>query len=73
MKKKEPDKEARVVGSFVGGGAGAAVGAAIGGPLGAAIGAAGWSPRDAPRYRRGVQERALGEQVPLTMTANQWR
>lgn len=36
---KQPDREARVFGSFVGGGVGAAVGAAIGGPVGAAIGA----------------------------------
>jgi len=38
VKKREPDKEAKVIGSFVGGGAGAAVGAALGGPIGAAIG-----------------------------------
>jgi len=38
--KKRPDKEARVVGSFFGGGVGAAFGAAVGGPVGAAFGAA---------------------------------
>ena len=40
MARKQPDKEARVIGSFVGGGAGAAIGALLGGPVGAAIGAA---------------------------------
>jgi outer membrane lipoprotein SlyB len=37
---KQPDKDAKVVGSFIGGGFGAALGAAIGGPVGAAVGAA---------------------------------
>jgi hypothetical protein len=36
---KKPDKEAKVVGSFFGGGVGAALGAAFGGPVGAAVGA----------------------------------
>jgi hypothetical protein len=35
---RKPDKEAQVVGSFVGGGIGAAIGAAFGGPVGAAFG-----------------------------------
>lgn len=38
-KKNGPDKEAKVVGSFLGGGLGAAIGAAVGGPVGAAVGA----------------------------------
>jgi len=38
--RKQPDKEAKVVGSFIGGDFGAALGAAIGGPVGAAVGAA---------------------------------
>jgi outer membrane lipoprotein SlyB len=37
--RKKPDKEAKVVGSFFGGGIGAALGAAVGGPVGAAVGA----------------------------------
>jgi hypothetical protein len=38
-RKQKADKEAKVVGSFFGGGIGAAVGAAVGGPVGAAVGA----------------------------------
>jgi outer membrane lipoprotein SlyB len=39
MAETQPDKEAKVVGSFFGGGVGAAIGAAVGGPIGAAVGA----------------------------------
>jgi uncharacterized protein YcfJ len=39
QRRRQPDKEAKVVGSFIGGGAGAAIGAALGGPFGAAVGA----------------------------------
>jgi outer membrane lipoprotein SlyB len=40
VSKKQPDKEARVIGAGVGGAVGGVVGALMGGPVGAVIGSA---------------------------------
>ena len=66
QRKKSPDRESKVLGSFLGGGTGAAIGTAVGGPLGAAIGAGfgAWlthvaieqaSNGERVRYRAGIR------------------